>query len=122
MAANARARTIAVIGNGIIGHGIAEIFAAGGWRVRLIGRRAESLTAARGKIRASLAQFVANRLMSEAARKAALARIKTTTRLEDARDAELVVEAAPGDMALKRTLFGRLPRTCAADAVPASAG
>ena len=37
MAANARARTIAVIGNGIIGHGIAEIFAVGGWRVRLIG-------------------------------------------------------------------------------------
>jgi 3-hydroxybutyryl-CoA dehydrogenase len=113
-------RTIAVIGNGIIGHGVAEIFAAGGWNVRLIGRRAESLTAARAKIRASMAQFVANRLMSEAARKAALARIKTTTRLEDAKDAELVVEAVPEDMALKRTLFGRLDRICAADAILAS--
>src|SRR5438477_4617352 len=83
-------RTIAVIGNGIIGHGIAEIFAAAGWRVRLIGRSAQSLTAARAKIRASTAQFVANRLMSEASRKAALGRIKTTTNLEDAKDAELV--------------------------------
>jgi len=120
MAANAKARTIAVIGNGIIGHGIAEIFAAGGWRVRLIGRKAESLTAARTKIRASTAQFVANRLMSEAARKAALARIKTTTRLEEARDAELVIEAVPEDMALKRALFGRLDRICAVDAILAS--
>ena len=100
----------------IIGHGVAQVFAAGGWTVRLIGRRAESLTAARGKIRASLAQFVAKRLMSEAARKAALARIKATTRLEDAKDAELVIEAVPEDMALKRALFGRLDRICAADA------
>src|SRR5260221_12919927 len=102
MAANAKARTIAVIGNGIIGHGIAEIFAAGGWRVRLIGRKAESLTAARAKIRASTAQFVANRLMSEAARKAALARIKTTTRLEEAKDDELGIEAGSDDMAVER--------------------
>jgi 3-hydroxybutyryl-CoA dehydrogenase len=120
MARQAKARTIAVIGNGIIGHGVAQVFAAGGWTVRLIGRRAESLTAARGKIRASLAQFVAKRLMSEAARKAALARIKATTRLEDAKDAELVIEAVPEDMALKRALFGRLDRICAADAILAS--
>jgi 3-hydroxybutyryl-CoA dehydrogenase len=108
------------MGNGIIGHGIAEIFAAGGWRVRLIGRKAESLATARAKIRASTAQFVANRLMTEASRKAALARIKTTTRLEDASDAELVIEAVPEDMALKRALFGRLDRICAADAILAS--
>src|SRR5260221_7108960 len=122
MAAIAKARTIAVIGSGIIVNGIAEIFAAGGWRVRLIGRKAESLTAARTKIRASTAQFVANRLMSEAARKAALARIKTTTRLEEARDAEFVIEAVPEDMALKRALFGRLDRICAVDAILPSSG
>jgi 3-hydroxybutyryl-CoA dehydrogenase len=120
MAGKSSARTIAVIGNGIIGHGVAQVFAAGGWRVRLIGRRPESLAAARTRIRASMAQFVANRLMSEAARKAALARIKTTTRLEEAEDAELVVEAVPEDMALKRTLFGRLDRICGADTILAS--
>jgi 3-hydroxybutyryl-CoA dehydrogenase len=120
MAARAASRTMAVLGNGIIGHGIAEIFAAAGWRVRLIGRDKGSLTTARAKIRASTAQFVANKLMSEAAREAALARVKTTIRLEDARDAELVIEAVPEDMALKRALFGRLDSICAADAILAS--
>ncbi len=114
------ARTIAVIGNGIIGHGIAEIFAGAGWRVRLVGRNAGSLSAARRRIGASLKLFVANRLVSESGRKAALARIKTTTKLDDAKDAELVIEAVPEDMALKRAIFGRLDRICAADAILAS--
>jgi len=120
MAGKTTSRTMAVVGNGIIGHGIAEVFAGAGWRVRLIGRDKRSLTAARAKIRASTAQLVANKLMTEAAREAGLARIKTTTRLEDARDAELVIEAVPEDMALKRALFGRLDRICAADAILAS--
>lgn len=116
----APARTMAVIGNGIIGHGIAEIFASAGWRAFLIGRSPTSLAGARKKIGASLTLFVANKLMTEAGRKAALARIKTTTKLEDAAAAELVIEAVPEDMALKRRLFGQLDRICATDAVLAS--
>jgi 3-hydroxybutyryl-CoA dehydrogenase len=116
----ASARVIAVIGNGIIGHGIAEIFAGAGWKVRLIGRDARSLASARKKIGASQRLFVANKLMTEARRKAALGRISTTTKLEDAKDAELVIEAVPEDMALKRRLFGRLDRICAAAAILAS--
>ena len=45
-------RRIAVIGNGIIGHGIAEIFACGGWQVILVGRSKASLAAALDKIAA----------------------------------------------------------------------
>ncbi len=116
----ARMRTMAVIGNGIIGHGIAEIFAAAGWRVHLVGRNATSLAAARARIGASLKLFVANRLMTESGRTAALGRIKTTTRLEDADAAELIIEAVPEDMALKRRLFGRLDRISARDAILAS--
>jgi 3-hydroxybutyryl-CoA dehydrogenase len=113
-------RTIAVIGNGIIGHGIAEIFAGAGWHVRLVGRNAQSLAGARKKIGASLKLFVANKLITDAGRKAALARIKTTTKLEDAGPAELVIEAVPEDMALKRAIFGRLDRICGVDAILAS--
>ena len=116
----APARTMAVIGNGIIGHGIAEVFAGAGWKVRLIGRDAKSLAAARARIGASLKLFVANRLMTEAGRKAALARIKTTTSLDDARDAALIVEAVPEDMALKRRIFGRLDRICGGETILAS--
>src|SRR5216684_6972024 len=104
----------------VIGHGIAEIFAGAGWQVRLVGRGAESLAAARKQIGASLKLFVANKLMTEAGRKAALGRIKTTTRLEDAAPAELVIEAVPEDMALKRAIFGRLDRICGVDTILAS--
>jgi 3-hydroxybutyryl-CoA dehydrogenase len=113
-------RTIAVIGNGIIGHGIAEIFAGAGWHVRLVGRSAQSLAGARKKIGASLKLFAANKLITDAGRKAALARIKTTTKLEDAGSAELVIEAVPEDMALKRAIFGRLDRICGVDTILAS--
>ena len=78
------ARTIAVIGNGIIGHGIAEIFAMAGWQVRLIGRSAASLAAALGRIAASMASFEAHGLASAVQSKAALAHIATTLLLDDA--------------------------------------
>jgi len=116
----ARTRTMAVVGNGIIGHGIAEIFAGAGWRVHLVGRDTKSLAAARAKIGASLKLFVAHKLITDAGRKATLARIKTTTRLEDAASAELVIEAVPEDMVLKRRLFGELDRICAREAILAS--
>src|SRR5260221_14490776 len=118
----ARKRTVAVMGHGIIGRGVGEIFAGGGWQVRLVGRRAQSLAGARKKIGASLKLFVANKLITDAGRKAALARIKTTTKLDDAGPAELVIEAVPEDMALKRAIFGRLDQICGVDAILASSG
>ena len=113
-------RIVAVIGNGIIGHGIAEIFAMSRWQVRLVGRNAASLAAALGKIETSMASFEAHGLASAAQSKEALARIATTLRLDDAADAELVIEAVPEDMELKRDIFGRLDAICGRDAVLAS--
>jgi len=120
MAARGKAREIAVIGNGIIGHGIAEIFAGAGWRVALIGRNETSLAKALERIGQSLNSFAAHGLRTARECEAALARIRTTTRLDDAAAAELVIEAVPEDMALKRRIFGRLDEVCAADAVLAS--
>lgn len=56
--------TLAVIGNGIIGHGIAQIFAMARVKVILIGKSESSLATAREKIQASLAQFVAHELLT----------------------------------------------------------
>jgi 3-hydroxybutyryl-CoA dehydrogenase len=120
MAETENAKTIAVIGNGIIGHGIAEIFAGGGWRVILIGRNPQSLDAALGKIKSSMANFSAHGLMDSAQADAALRRIATTTRLEDAAPAALVIEAVPEDMALKRAIFGQLDELCSRECILAS--
>jgi 3-hydroxybutyryl-CoA dehydrogenase len=113
-------RTIAVIGNGIIGHGIAEIFAGAGWQVRLIGRSRPSLDDALAKIAASRRDFARHGLTTEDESAAALRRITPTMRLEDAAEAELVIEAVPEDMALKRDLFARLDAMCGAAAILAS--
>ena len=71
-----RLETVAVIGNGIIGHGIAQIFAAAGRQVVMIGRNQDSLDRAMNKIAASLDDFAAHGLIDSASRQASLARIE----------------------------------------------
>ena len=112
--------TAAVVGNGLIGHGMAQIFAAAGHRVVMIGRREESLAAAMEKIAKSLAAFEAHGLVTAAEAGAALGRIRTSTELEDAAEAQLVLEAVPADRAVQDEVYGRLDAICAPPAVFAS--
>jgi 3-hydroxybutyryl-CoA dehydrogenase len=114
------AGTMAVIGNGVIGHGVAEVFAKAGWAVCLIGRSQESLARALVRIRASLDEFVQAELLSAAAAEAALANIEVSTALSAAASAELVIEAVPEDMELKRDIFAQLDALCRADALLAT--
>ena len=113
-------KTVAVIGNGIIGHGVAQVFATAGKRVRLIGQSDQSLARAKERIAEGLALFADNALISKADADAALARIATSTALEDADDAELVIEAVPENMELKLSIFGKLDTICPPPAVLAS--
>jgi 3-hydroxybutyryl-CoA dehydrogenase len=115
-----RLRSLAVIGNGIIGHGIAEVFAAAGTDVILVGRNAASLAKAVERIRQSREEFARERLFEQGEIAAAMARIRTTIDLDDAAQSELVIEAVPEDMALKLSIFERLDQITRADAVLAS--
>jgi len=115
-----RLGTVAVVGNGIIGHGVAQIFAVAGYPVRLIGRAPASLERALGKIRESLAQFERHGLVAADVGEAALGRIATATTLEAAAGADLVVEAVTEDLALKHGVFERLDRACPPPTVLAS--
>ncbi len=113
-------KTVAIIGNGIIGHGMAQIFAMAGKNVTMIGRSEASLARALKKIEASLGDFAAHRLAAKRDIPAILRRIATSVRLEDAAPAQLVIEAVTEDLALKREIFGRLDRICPPPAVLAS--
>jgi 3-hydroxybutyryl-CoA dehydrogenase len=113
-------RIAAVIGNGIIGHGIAEVMAKAGWTVHLIGRSDASLAHSQERIRASLAEFVDAGLLEREGAAAAEARVVPTTDFAQAAAAELVFEAVPEDMALKRDIFSRLDAICAPAAILAS--
>jgi 3-hydroxybutyryl-CoA dehydrogenase len=108
----ARLGTVAVIGNGIIGHGVAQVYAAAGKDVVLVGRATESLGRAIDNVRASLADFERHGLVSAAEANAAVTRIRTTTDLAEAAAADLVIEAVTHDMPLKVSLFGELDRIC----------
>ena len=112
-----RLETVAVIGNGIIGHGIAQIFAAAGRSVVMIGRNQDSLDRAMKKIAVSLDDFIAHGLIDRASQPAILGRIRTSLRLEDAGAAQLVIEAVTEDLPLKLDLFGKLDRICPPPAV-----
>ena len=104
--------TVAVIGNGIIGHGVSQVYAVAGVDVVVIGRSTESLARAIDNIRASLADFRRHGLITEADADAAVDRIRTSTQLADAAVAQLVIEAVTHDMPLKVELFGELDRIC----------
>jgi len=111
---------VAVIGNGLIGHGVAQVFATAGHDVRLIGRSRESLDRAVARIRESLGRFVAHGLVAATAVEGIVGRIRLSTSLDDAAGADLVVEAVPEDQALKHAVFEQLDRTCPPPAVLAS--
>jgi len=112
--------TVAVIGNGIIGHGVSQVYAVAGVDVVVIGRSTESLARAIDNIRASLADFRRHGLITEADADAAVDRIRTSTQLADAAVAQLVIEAVTHDMPLKVELFGELDRICAPPTVLAT--
>jgi 3-hydroxybutyryl-CoA dehydrogenase len=105
-------QSVSVIGNGIIGHGVSQVYAVSGMDVVMIGRSEDSLARAIENIRASLADFERHGLVTAPEADAALGRIRTSTELDDAATAELVIEAVTHDMGLKAELFGELDRIC----------
>lgn len=109
--------TVAVIGNGIIGHGIAQVFAAAGRKVVMIGRNRDSLARALERIGASLRDFAAHGLIDAAAMPGILARIRTSVDLHDAAPAQLVIEAVTEDLPLKLAIFEKLDAICPPPAV-----
>jgi len=111
---------VAVIGAGLMGSGIAQVAAQAGHDVVL--RDLDTAATERGlaAIRTSYDRFVAKDRLSRGDADAALARITTTTELEDVGDAEIVVEAVFEQLAAKHEVFQVLDRVAREDAVLAT--
>ncbi len=112
--------SVAVIGAGLMGSGIAQMAATAGWDVVL--RDVDDDAVGRGvsSIEASTATFVRKGRLAEDDRDAALGRITATTDVEAAADADVVVEAIFEQIEVKRELFATLDRICRDDAILAS--
>ena len=103
---------LAVVGAGLMGSGIAQVAAVAGHRVVLRDVTDEALARGRAGIEKSLARFVAKGGLEQAAADDALGRITTTTDLEAAADADVVIEAAFEKLEVKQEIFRELDRIC----------
>ncbi len=114
------AKKLAVIGAGLMGSGIAQVSAQAGYDVVLRDITDEALAAGRGNIRASYEKFVEKGTLERSAAEAALDRITTTTDLDAAADADVVVEAVFEKIEVKQEIFRALDKIARDDAVLAS--
>jgi len=99
---------VAVIGAGTMGNGIAQTFATHGADVVLIDVVEPALKKGLATIEKSLGKFAEKGKLTAADAKATLARVKPSTSLQDARAAELVVEAVVEKADVKRKVFQEL--------------
>jgi len=101
-------RTVAVIGMGTMGTGVAEILARHGYSVRSIDLDDELLDQARLRIEASTERAVNGGKITGEERAEALERISFSTNIQECVTADLVIEAVPEDLQLKRDVLGQL--------------
>jgi 3-hydroxybutyryl-CoA dehydrogenase len=101
-------KTVAIIGAGQMGAGIAQAVAQGGYDVRLYDAAPDRVPQARGAIAASLARQTARGALDQAAADAALSRIAGVASLAEAARADLVIEAAVEDEAVKKAILADL--------------
>ena len=101
----------AVIGAGSMGHGIAQLLIMTGTEVTLVDVNDEILAKAREKIGWSIDKFVEKRTVNKADADAAKARLHTSTNMNEAlKDADLIVEAAPENLEMKKKLFSQIEK------------
>lgn len=112
---------IAIIGAGLMGHGIAQIFAIHGFQVSLLDVSEEFLAKAIENVRANLTLLAKNGIGKREDIEGAVARIKTTRDLREAvSGARFVVEAVAEQLELKQKLFQEMDEICSQDAILAT--
>ena len=100
--------TIAVIGAGTMGHGIAQVAAASGFRVLLNDVDRETLARGVRAIEGNLAKGIQLGKLTEADRDRTLQHIHGTTNLDECATADLIIEAAPEKLELKQNIVRQL--------------
>ena len=106
-------RTVAVIGAGIMGRGIAHAAALGGYRTILEDLLPNALRKAETEIRANLDKAVELGKVDAADASAAFSRLEYAGSVDEAaREADLVIEAVPEEMESKIEIFTMLDKIC----------
>ncbi len=114
-------KTVAVLGAGTMGHGIAQVLAGAGYGVIMRSRKQATVDSGLDRIKGSLQKLVEKQKISQEDSKKLISRITTTTDLKVAvTDAEIVIETVAEDMELKKALFKEIAGFVKKDAVLAT--
>jgi len=111
---------IAVLGAGTMGAGIAQVAAQAGFETIVYDVKQEFIDAGIGRVQNFLKSSRERGRITAEQEQETLDRFRTTTRLEDCKDAQLVIEAAPEKLELKREIFQQLDAICAPETLLAS--
>jgi 3-hydroxybutyryl-CoA dehydrogenase len=111
---------VGVVGLGTMGAGIAEVFARNGLPVLAIERDEAAILRGRGHVEHSTARAVARGKLTPAQQRALLERIDCGTDLAALAEVDLVVEAVPEHLDLKRAIFARLDEICKPETILAT--
>lgn len=105
-------KKVGVLGCGQMGSGIVQVFAQAGYDVIAVDTIESMLGNALKGVDKRLAGRVEKGKLSQAEKDTILARIKTSTKIEDLRDCDLIEEAVPEDLELKKKVFIQLDKIC----------
>jgi 3-hydroxybutyryl-CoA dehydrogenase len=113
-------KKIGVIGAGQMGSGIAHVCSLAGYDVLLNDVNADRVKSGMATINGNMARQVSSEKITEADRKAALERIVAVPEMEGLADADLVIEAATENEAVKREIFSAVSKTLKPSAILAT--
>ena len=113
-------KKIGVIGAGQMGHGIALVSAQAGFDVILRDVKQEYVDKGIGKIERFLDKSIEKGKMKPDDKKNIMKHIKGTTKLQDLKDVDLVIEAIFENIKVKKELFKELDKICKKDCILAS--
>jgi 3-hydroxybutyryl-CoA dehydrogenase len=111
---------IAVIGAGQMGNGIAQVAATSGFEVVMIDINQDAVDLGMATIERSLNKLVQKERLSQEDADAARARLSVSTDRSSCAEADLVVEAVPEILSLKKSIFEDLDSICGPDTILAS--
>jgi len=110
-------KTIGIIGAGTMGSGISQVMALSGFDVIIMDVKDEFIQKGMGNIRRGLDKMLEKGKIAPKEKQETIARIRTTTRLEDMATADFVIEAASEVEELKLNIFKKLDKICPKDSI-----
>jgi 3-hydroxybutyryl-CoA dehydrogenase len=110
-------KKVGVLGFGQMGTGIVQVFAQSGYQVVAVGTNQNRLDNALKSLDKRLAGRVEKGKLDQAGKDGIMARITTTIKMEDLRDCDLIEEAIPEDLELKKRVFSELDQICPAHTI-----